>query len=60
MNSFQGAPANTSTGSGGVAPRPEDSYGDFVISVDLEVPETEDSQAKGQPSSVKNTTGGAS
>ncbi|MDE2420827.1 MAG: PilN domain-containing protein [Gammaproteobacteria bacterium] len=61
MNSFQGVPANTSTGSGGVAPRPEDSYGDFVISVDLEVPESEGSQAKkGQSSSVKNKTGGAS
>ncbi len=60
MNSFQGAPA-IAAGSGGVAPRPEDSYGDFVISVDLEVPETEDSQAKkGQPSSGKTKTGGTS
>ena len=46
MNSFLGAPAVTSTTSGGVAPRPEDSYGDFVISVDLELPEIVDTQGK--------------
>lgn len=62
MNSFQGVPVATGTStSGGVAPRPEDSYGSFVISVDLEVPQVDDSQGKGaQSSSVKNKIGGAS
>jgi type IV pilus assembly protein PilN len=61
MNSFQGAPATVSTASGGVAPRPEDSYGNFVISVDLEVPDTEGTQTKNaQSTSMKIKTGGAS
>jgi type IV pilus assembly protein PilN len=60
MNSFQGAPATVSTTSGGVLPRPEDSYGNFVISVDLETPDTESVQGNGvQTSTVKNITGGA-
>ena len=61
MNSFLGAPAVTSTTSGGVAPRTEDSYGDFVISVDLEVPETEAAKGKnGLTSAVDAKMGGAS
>lgn len=39
MNSFQGTEVKTAPISGGVLPRPEDSYGQFVISVDLEEPE---------------------
>jgi type IV pilus assembly protein PilN len=62
MNSFQGAPvAGATSTSGGVAPRPEDSYGDFVISVDLEAPQVDESQGKSsQSSSVKNKVGGVS
>lgn len=49
MNSYQGPGANQKAvvrDSGAVAPRPEDSYGDFVISVDLEEPDTTDEGAQ--------------
>lgn len=59
MNSFQGAVA-TPAASGGVAPRPEDSYGDFVISVDLEVPEIDSADKEAQGSMTDKGTGGAS
>jgi type IV pilus assembly protein PilN len=45
MNSYQGANAQKAAAgqeSGAVVPRPEDSYGEFIISVDLEEPETTD------------------
>lgn len=43
MNSFQGVVINPAQlePTGGVAPRPEDAYGSFVVSVDLEEPEVE-------------------
>jgi type IV pilus assembly protein PilN len=42
MNSYQGAKADSAANkeSGAVMPRPEDSYGEFLISVDLEEPDT--------------------
>jgi type IV pilus assembly protein PilN len=46
MNSYQGAQADEKSAkpqSGSVVPRPEDSYGEFVISVDLEEPVTTES-----------------
>ncbi len=59
MNSFQGtivAPV-----SGGVVLRPEDSYGQFVISVDLELPQAEVTSVNGaQPAAVQNKMGAAS
>lgn len=48
MNAYQG-PKTDQQGvkdSGAVAPRPEDGYGDFVISVDLEEPDTTDEGAQ--------------
>ncbi len=59
MNSFQGtivAPV-----SGGVVLRPEDTYGQFVISVDLELPQAEVASVNGaQPAAVQNKMGAAS
>ncbi len=59
MNSFQGtivAPVP-----GGVVMRPEDSYGQFVISVDLELPQAEVAPVNGvQPATVQNKMGAAS
>jgi type IV pilus assembly protein PilN len=59
MNSFQGAVVAPAA-SGSVAPRPEDSYGDFVISVDLEVPETSSADKEARGSMADKETGGAS
>ncbi len=56
MNSFQGAAAKPAA-SGGVAPRPEDNYGDFIISVDLEATEA-DKEAQDSVSGM--VAGGAS
>ncbi len=40
MNSFQAAPPPTTTpAAGGVLPRPEQNYGQFILSLDLEDPE---------------------
>ncbi len=59
MNSFQGA--NVAPVSGGVVLRPEDSYGQFVISVDLELPQAEGtSVTRVQPTAVQNKMGAAS
>jgi type IV pilus assembly protein PilN len=58
MNSFQGtivAPV-----AGGVVLRPEDSYGQFVISVDLELPATDAAPGGVNPMDVKNKMGAAS
>lgn len=59
MNSFQGtiiAPV-----AGGVELRPEDSYGQFVISVDIELPVVEGASENGvQPAAVQNKMGAAS
>ncbi|AXI01934.1 PilN domain-containing protein [Aquirhabdus parva] len=57
MNSFQGAVEPATPVSGGVVPRAEDSYGQFVISVDLQLPETD---VKGQGASTAKHLGGAS
>jgi len=48
MNSFTGLdPAKAAPVSGAVAPRPEDSYGSFIISVDLKLPDAAPVTAKG-------------
>ncbi len=57
MNSFQGTPQATGPVSGSVVPRAEDGYGQFVISVDLELPE---SDVKGPVSSPDKNVGAAS
>ncbi|MEY2864480.1 MAG: hypothetical protein RLY58_2187 [Pseudomonadota bacterium] len=59
MNAFQGVvidPKQEAQSTGGVLPRPEDSYGSFVVSVDLEEPEPVGTEATaGQPPA--STTG---
>ena len=59
MNSFQGTVVTPV--SGGVGLRPEDSYGQFVISVDLELPQAEADSATGaQHGAVQNKMGATS
>jgi len=59
MNSFQGTSVTPVSGS--VVLRPEDGYGQFVLSVDLELPEVEGASDKGaQPAAVQNKMGAAS
>lgn len=59
MNSFQGTVVTPVSGS--VVLRPEDSYGQFVISVDLELPEPKETSVNGvPPSAVQNNMGAAS
>lgn len=59
MNSFQGTIIAPVTG--GVELRPEDSYGQFVISVDIELPVVEGASENGvQPAAVQNKMGAAS
>ncbi len=51
MNSYTGATPKPidPTQSGGVAPRPEEAYGAFIITVDLEEPPVVEPGAEGQP-----------
>ncbi|GAC1372553.1 MAG: PilN domain-containing protein [Aquirhabdus sp.] len=59
MNSFQGTILTPTSGS--VLPRPEDGYGQFVISVDLELPQVEGASANGAlPVAGQNKKGAAS
>ncbi len=57
MNSFQGT--SVTAVPGGVVMRPEDSYGQFVISVDLELPQTEVAPVNGVPPAVMQNKVGA-
>ncbi len=52
MNSFQGTSAKDQS-PGGVAPRPEDNYGQFVVSADLKLPD----QPKDDKGSLAAKTG---